>query len=41
MRIGACGSNNLGGSATASIGARLSIIQLHMYFQNKVLILKT
>jgi hypothetical protein len=29
---GACGPNKLGGSATASIGARLSIIRSHTYF---------
>jgi hypothetical protein len=30
----------LGGSATAGIGAGLSIIQSHTYFQNKVLVLE-
>jgi hypothetical protein len=40
-RAGACGPNNLGGSATAGIGARLSIIRSHTYFKNKVLVLET
>jgi hypothetical protein len=39
-RTGACGPNNLGGSAIAGIEARLSIIRSYMYFQNNVLLSK-
>jgi hypothetical protein len=37
---GACGPNNLGGSATAGIGAGLSIYGHIRIFKTKVLVLK-
>jgi hypothetical protein len=40
IRAGACGPNNLGGSATAGIGAGLSIYSHVRIFKTKVLVLK-
>jgi hypothetical protein len=39
-RTGACGPNNLGGSATAGIRARLSIYGHIRIFKTKVLVLE-